>query len=305
MDGTAILVISLIAFLSAPAAFVLTWILYRQTGDRAARELAFTTFGTALILLGNLLTVLAEGSARPLRYGIYILLLNQVALSTIVTGAFVARFAHRATQLPIGSFRSIVFWTWAVVLHALAIAEAVLSHAGMVSHDIAPAFSLVTLGSVLVQLYATIVIVVRRRHIPSDFFVPHLARYFLFLLPLVFLAAANDVFQLGPRFGGDGIPFSPIFTLLIDGFIIAVVGKRLVSQGSHAVSVKDLAADHELTLRETDVLSLLVEGASNNAIGESLHISPHTVKNHVSVIFRKIGVSNRFELLKSFSRKES
>ncbi|MCL6636453.1 MAG: helix-turn-helix transcriptional regulator [Alicyclobacillus sp.] len=52
-----------------------------------------------------------------------------------------------------------------------------------------------------------------------------------------------------------------------------------------------------LTDREQEVLALTVTGLSNRAIAQALHISEHTVKNHLSRVFQKLGVSNRRELL--------
>jgi two-component system response regulator DegU len=42
-----------------------------------------------------------------------------------------------------------------------------------------------------------------------------------------------------------------------------------------------------------DVLQELSLGKSNEAIAESLHITPKTVKNHVSSILAKLNVSDR------------
>lgn len=49
------------------------------------------------------------------------------------------------------------------------------------------------------------------------------------------------------------------------------------------------------TKREYEILSLLVNGDSNQKIAQELSISPHTVKLYVSKIFRKLSVSDRFE----------
>lgn len=48
-----------------------------------------------------------------------------------------------------------------------------------------------------------------------------------------------------------------------------------------------------LTKRELEVLKLLTEGLFNKEIAYHLSISEKTVKNHVSNIFKKIGVSDR------------
>lgn len=49
----------------------------------------------------------------------------------------------------------------------------------------------------------------------------------------------------------------------------------------------------ELSLREKDVLRLIAKGLSNHEIAQRLFISPHTVKNHVSRIYQKLGVDDR------------
>ncbi len=54
----------------------------------------------------------------------------------------------------------------------------------------------------------------------------------------------------------------------------------------------------ELSDRELEVLVLLVEGCSNQKLGERLHISVNTVKSHINKIYKKLDVSNRLQLYK-------
>jgi two-component system, NarL family, nitrate/nitrite response regulator NarL len=51
-----------------------------------------------------------------------------------------------------------------------------------------------------------------------------------------------------------------------------------------------------LTPRERDIVKAVVDGASNKDIAAQFGVSPQTVKNHLSVIFDKLGVSSRLEL---------
>lgn len=53
--------------------------------------------------------------------------------------------------------------------------------------------------------------------------------------------------------------------------------------------------DYGLTEREHEVLQLMLDGLSNNTIAERLHVSPTTVKSHVSNILSKLNVSTRAE----------
>ncbi len=49
----------------------------------------------------------------------------------------------------------------------------------------------------------------------------------------------------------------------------------------------------ELTEREIEVLQLVVLGYSNKEIGKKLFITNHTVKAHLTQIYKKLGVTNR------------
>jgi DNA-binding NarL/FixJ family response regulator len=48
-----------------------------------------------------------------------------------------------------------------------------------------------------------------------------------------------------------------------------------------------------LTAREREILKLMASGISNRAIAEALTLSEGTVKNHVSSVFSKLGVTDR------------
>jgi len=50
---------------------------------------------------------------------------------------------------------------------------------------------------------------------------------------------------------------------------------------------------HELTPREREVLEMMARGLDNSAIAAQLQISEKTVRNHVSIIFNKLGFNNR------------
>jgi DNA-binding NarL/FixJ family response regulator len=51
-----------------------------------------------------------------------------------------------------------------------------------------------------------------------------------------------------------------------------------------------------LTARERQIVASIADGASNRDIARALSVSEQTIKNHLSRIFEKCGVSNRTEL---------
>ncbi len=62
-----------------------------------------------------------------------------------------------------------------------------------------------------------------------------------------------------------------------------------------ATSLTAVAVLHGLTDRETDVVRLLADGATNAQIGKTLFISEKTAATHVSNILRKLGAARRTE----------
>jgi DNA-binding CsgD family transcriptional regulator len=68
---------------------------------------------------------------------------------------------------------------------------------------------------------------------------------------------------------------------------------------SRMLDLNTIRARYRLTRREMDVLRRVLNGRKNTEIAEELQISEQTVKDHLSNIYMKCGVENRFALLSS------
>jgi DNA-binding NarL/FixJ family response regulator len=57
-----------------------------------------------------------------------------------------------------------------------------------------------------------------------------------------------------------------------------------------------------LSEREREVLDLVAAGSTNREIAQALFLSPHTVKEHTSALYRKLGARNRAEAVQRAQR---
>jgi DNA-binding NarL/FixJ family response regulator len=62
----------------------------------------------------------------------------------------------------------------------------------------------------------------------------------------------------------------------------------------HQASVE---VDRQLTKREHQIVEALLRACSNKEIAHSLGVSDQTVKNQLTTLYRKLGVSGRLELV--------
>jgi two-component system nitrate/nitrite response regulator NarL len=111
--------------------------------------------------------------------------------------------------------------------------------------------------------------------------------------------------------GASGIVFkdrSPEH--LLDAMAKVHEGELWVDRATAAQVISDLAARRRkqaadpvedkirsLTLRERELVALILEGLSNKRMATRLGISEHTVRHHLTSIFAKLGLSDRLGLV--------
>lgn len=77
---------------------------------------------------------------------------------------------------------------------------------------------------------------------------------------------------------------------------------RMVGLGMTVFEPQREAATGLLSEREQEVLGLVAQGATNREIAARLFLSPHTVKEHTSALYRKLEVRNRAEAVQRAQR---
>ncbi len=84
-----------------------------------------------------------------------------------------------------------------------------------------------------------------------------------------------------------------------DALLSPTITRRLIADVvmRHRPTARSDAALSELTEREREIMALVATGLSNDEIAAQLHLSPLTVKTHVSRAMLKLGARDRAQLV--------
>ena len=77
----------------------------------------------------------------------------------------------------------------------------------------------------------------------------------------------------------------------------------MVALGQEVFAPGPEESEVALSPREREVVTHISHGSTNAEIAQALFLSPHTVKEHTSAIYRKLGVRNRAEAVKAAQRQ--
>ena len=81
---------------------------------------------------------------------------------------------------------------------------------------------------------------------------------------------------------------------IINALKTVMSGELAVSESVRSV-YEARKSERGLTDREKEILILVSKGCSNVEIGDMLHLSPNTVKNHLKNLFESLGAADRAE----------
>ncbi len=98
--------------------------------------------------------------------------------------------------------------------------------------------------------------------------------------PNKYLEAINEVYN-------GGAPISPVVAKKMLGFF----------SNKNVVLTSPESIDYQLSVREKEILNLMVEGNNYRAIADKSFISYETVRTHVKHIYKKLHVASRSEAI--------
>ncbi|MCD4768919.1 MAG: helix-turn-helix transcriptional regulator [Bacteroidales bacterium] len=87
-------------------------------------------------------------------------------------------------------------------------------------------------------------------------------------------------------------------------FVFIKYAQEMSKLINSSVLIQSIYNKHNISKREQEIIQLILNGKGNNEIKEALFISYHTVKNHISNIYRKLNVSSRHELVHFFLKSK-
>ncbi len=139
--------------------------------------------------------------------------------------------------------------------------------------------------------------------------------------PVVILSGTHDqglilkAFNMGvagfiPKSAGSNVMMSALKLVIagerfIPAHILAGAGNELAADLAHGIYADNTAKINEtdrlqkLSKRERSVLELLVNGMTNKEIARAIDLQEATIKIHVKNIYRKMGVANRAQAVRS------
>lgn len=188
----------------------------------------------------------------------------------------------------------IIFALWTGIYLILSVATFLTSS----SIKIEIILSIMQLVSILVSL---IVLGVKLRKINKiwwyrslKFFLIASSCFLLFLL----LDILTSLFNINLLKSLDNITI-PVYMLFLNigitHFSIRYLSKSVMISNDQLT--ENCINFYLLSPRETEIVECTIKGSSNKDIGEKLFISPKTVENHLTNIYKKTGTKGRYELL--------
>jgi len=122
-------------------------------------------------------------------------------------------------------------------------------------------------------------------------------------MPVQIIAIAWKYIASGKKLEALDNSFASIEPELRKRFFDFINGRTIHSWYGRPHSASPDKHEIALTPRESEVLNLVIHGMSNTEIAAKLFISSHTVKNHITKIFEKLGVNDRTQAMAKVYRK--
>lgn len=117
------------------------------------------------------------------------------------------------------------------------------------------------------------------------------------ILPIVIIDALG--FSVLPHDSSVGLL---MIVLCLNAIRIAWSDLTNPIMNNYNEKLQKFCEEHKLSPREKDIVENVAEGLTNREIGEVLFISYKTVENHLSRIYQKADIDNRYQLIQEINK---
>jgi len=149
----------------------------------------------------------------------------------------------------------------------------------------------------LLELFALIYLVIKAGKI-DDRNRSKIARWFAYL----FLARYMWILLVIPipqpfriLLFGIGLNLAPLIWIR---YFFLDYATGLMQIAGDELAIAGIVNSYQISNREQEIIRLILDGKSNQAIADELYVSLKTVKNHVYNIYQKMGLKSRYELIR-------
>ncbi len=290
-----LLALFIVTFSLGGGLLILTLLTYQKLGNRAFRDGAFIVIsGMALTIAAGLpmiWSLVGSGAPSPPMRAVSLAL-------TVIGNSFMALALPRLAFRILGKRVSAPRWIFHILLAAASVALGVLK-------EITDAHALEGLDKIcllLIHGYATTYLLLHFKEIGDALLRSVLKVYFLVFT--VWLALMAGQIAVVSGIPADSIwsdaPVGQLLYQIAMSVLILYCAARYIYKPDPvpgSILSRDFVARFGISNRESEIISLIIQGYNNNKIGEKLFISTRTVKNHVYNIYQKTKVENKVQLM--------
>jgi DNA-binding CsgD family transcriptional regulator len=290
----AMILVDLVALSLGVGIIFVALLSWERSGIRWMRDLAFILLAGTILLMLDLLRLYEITAGWPPRLATRIVLAVLSGAGNLMLVMAIPLFVDGITPVPPGLIRRVLRPIGTVVIPLLGVLnEAFEAAAIYIMNDLAIAGLLVSAAIRMAVGYRRIAEPETRRMV---------IRMMWLTIANIVLARSQLVVMTMLGVGLELRHVRMVQVLYYLGLLAVVLGYavRYLFRPGGAMDLllsSEFVEQYDISHRESDIISMIMQGHPNRVIGERLFISDRTVKNHISSIYRKTRAANKVQLI--------
>ncbi len=304
------IIVLIIALMAGVTAVTISWFNYRQSRSKHLIAHLHFVISVNLIILLNIATLYFYQNLSSQASIALVLFVDNIYQILMPTFQVITVYSLYQLSSVLISTREPFYWTRLHILPAITIIviQIILAILRLNISDIPVlyiVYKAVEIFSIVLAYYIIIMMLVKSYSVNPKTRGKSIRRYSamfasIFTLALL-ISGISWLNWISHQVLTAAIAFLVLFSNLIPIFYYQKFLVPHFSSNGQDISQNQISIylcdQFNISERENDVITLICEGRTNQEIADRLFISLQTVKDHVSRIFRKVGVRNRVQLI--------